>query len=153
MRLAGILSLQGRYRSAELLSKQCVSCLQTTSGEENPRIPFHPANSRTFYIQEGQLSKAEKLSQQVYSRASKVFHLLNRNSFAVKVDFAYCIAIVGDELAAKQLLREGMVIGRFYLLTTLYCSPAQGILQNYSRFEVNCMKPRKSSSYLSKRRR
>lgn len=111
MRLAGILSLQGRYRSAELLFKQCVDRLEKAFGERNPRTLVASSPLSRVYVQQGQLAKGEKLSRLVYSRASEVFSPSNRDFLSIKIDFAYCIAILGDFTEAERLLREAMTIG------------------------------------------
>jgi tetratricopeptide (TPR) repeat protein len=111
MRLARILGLQGRYRSAELLFKQCADHLEKTFGEKNPRTLVASSQLSRVYVQQGQLAKGEKLSRLVYSRASEVFNPSNRDFLCIKINFAYCIAILGDFTESERLLREAMSIG------------------------------------------
>jgi tetratricopeptide (TPR) repeat protein len=111
LRLAGILSLQGRYQSAEPFFKQCVDHFQTFLGERNPRTLVASSGLAHTYVHQGQLSKAEKLSHLVFSKASEVFRPLDRDFLCIKIDFAYCVAILGDYIEAERLLREAMITG------------------------------------------
>jgi hypothetical protein len=112
MRLAGILIMQGRYRSAELLCKQCAECLLSTLGENNPRTLDAFGRLALCFVQEGQLAKAGKLYRAVYSKASQIFRQSDREFLYLKIDFAYCVAGLGDVTAAERALRETRVIGR-----------------------------------------
>jgi tetratricopeptide (TPR) repeat protein len=115
-RLAEILSLQGRYRAAELLFKQCANCLLTLFGEDDPRTVHAFSELACCFIKQGQFSKAEKLFDMVYLRASQILSSSDRKFLEIKTDFGHCKLFLGDYAAAEQAFREVLAIGSRFLL-------------------------------------
>jgi tetratricopeptide (TPR) repeat protein len=115
IRLSGVLSDQGRYRSAELLLKQCEECLQQSVGENNKITLVTSSKLAHCFVQQGQLSKAEKLFTEVYLRASQFSTPSDPMFLVMKMDFANCIALLGNSAGAEQELREVLNVGRGFL--------------------------------------
>jgi tetratricopeptide (TPR) repeat protein len=114
-RLGGLLSLQGRYRAAGLLFKQCANCLLTRFGENDPRTVNAFRELASCFLQQGQLSKAEKLFDMVYLRASQIFSSSDRKFLEIKKGFGYCKLNLGDYAVAEQAFREVLAIGSQFL--------------------------------------
>lgn len=110
VRLAEILTYQGRHRSAELLFKQCVDCVAKTLGENNPKTLLISGQLAECFIRQGHLSKAEKLFRTIFSRESQVFHPSDPRFLSLKVAFANCIVGLGDLTTAKRTLHEIMAV-------------------------------------------
>jgi tetratricopeptide (TPR) repeat protein len=111
VRLAKILSYQGRYRSAELLLKQCMDCVTKTLGENNPKTLLISGELAECFIRQDNLSKAEKLLRTIFSKEYQVFHPSDQRFLSLKVLFANCIASLGDFTAARRVLHEVMAVG------------------------------------------
>lgn len=111
MRLSGILSDQGRYRSAELLLKQCVDCLQKIVGEKDRGTLVASSKLAHCFVQQGQLSKAEQLFRAVYSTSCQILSPDDRMFLIIKMDYANCIALLGNCAGAERELREVLTHG------------------------------------------
>lgn len=110
VRLAETLSNQGRYRSAELLFKQCVNCVTKTLGENNPKTLLISGGLAECFIRQDNLLKAEKLLRTIFSREYQVFHPSDQRFLRLKISFASCIAGLGDLTAARRALHEVMAV-------------------------------------------
>jgi tetratricopeptide (TPR) repeat protein len=110
VRLAETLSNQGRYRSAELLFKQCVDCVTKTLGENNPKTLLISGGLAECFIRQDNLLKAEKLLRTIFSREYQVFHPSDQRFLRLKISFACCIAGLGDLTAARRALHEVMAV-------------------------------------------
>jgi len=115
IRLARILSFQGRYQASELLFKQGAICLHQNFGENDPRT-VHAFNELAYcFIQQGQFSKAEKLFDMMYLKACQILPSSDRKFLEIKKDFGYCKLRLGDYAAAEQAFREVLAIGSQFL--------------------------------------
>jgi hypothetical protein len=115
IRLSGVLSDQGKYRSAELLLKQCEECLQQSVGENN-RIKLVTSSKLAHcFVQQVQLSKAENIFTEVYSRASQFSTPSDPMFLIMKMDFANCIALLGNSAGSEQELCEDLNVARCFL--------------------------------------
>jgi tetratricopeptide (TPR) repeat protein len=111
MRLGGILSDQGRYKSAELLLKLCVDCLQKSVGEKDRGTLVASSKLAHCFVQQGQLSKAELLFRAVYATSYQTLSSDDRMFLIIKMDYANCIALLGNCAGAERELREVLTHG------------------------------------------
>jgi len=112
LRLAGIFSEQGRYRSSERLCKQFAELLQKSVGEDDPRTLAAFCQLAGIFVGQSQYSKAKTLLQAVHSRASQVLHPSHLVVLSIKNMFANCLRTIGNIVVAEQIFREVMVLGR-----------------------------------------
>lgn len=111
LRLAGVLSHQGRLRSAEALFKGVAEIQYSISGQDDLGTINAFVSLANNYIKQSKLSTAEKLLRWLHSKVPSVVSMSSPLNLQIKNILGRCLYMLSIRQEAEQLLRESIRIG------------------------------------------